>query len=271
MKIPALCLGLCLAAVSAAAQTPATSSKPATHSTTGTSHPATQHMTTDPALLHPKTLTARAPDVYEATFVTTKGNFVVQVTRAWAPNGADRFYNLVKHGFFNGDPFFRFAIIQNGYIVQFGITPNPAVNAAWQDATIPDDPVKQSNTTGTITFAATPAPNSRTTQLFINLGDNPALDSQRFAAFGKVISGMDVLNSLYRGYGEQPDQNQLQTKGSAYFSKQFPNIDTIKTATITSPAPAAHTPTSTTTHHTSSSTTHSSGSSAPSGGTKPTQ
>jgi peptidyl-prolyl cis-trans isomerase A (cyclophilin A) len=267
MKIPALCLSLCLAAFSGAAQTPATSSKPATHATTGT-HPATHHMTTDPALLHPKTLTARAPDVFEATFVTTKGNVVIQVTRAWAPHGADRFYNLVKHGFFNGDPFFRFAMIQNGYIVQFGITPSPTVNAAWQDASIPDDPVTQSNTTGTITFAATPAANSRTTQLFINLGDNPALDSQRFAPFGKVISGMDVLNKLYRGYGEQPDQGQMQAKGSAYFLKQFPNIDLIKTATITSPAPAAsHTPTSTT-HHTTTSTTHSSTSS---GGTKPTQ
>ena len=272
MKIPALCLGLCLAAFSAAAQTPATSPKPATHGTTGTTHPATQHMTTDPALLHPKTLTARAPDIFEATFVTTKGDFVVQVTRAWAPNGADRFYNLVKHGFLNGDPFFRFALIQspNGYIVQFGLTGNPAVNAAWQDATIPDDRVTQSNTNGTITFAATPAPNSRTTQLFINLGDNPGLDSRGFAPFGKVISGMDVLNNLYRGYGEQPDQGQIGAKGSAYFLKQFPNIDLIKSATITSPAPVAHAPTSTT-HHTSSSTTHSSGSSAPSGGTKPTQ
>lgn len=276
MKIPALCLGLCLAAFPVAAQAPATSSKPATSTHTATAtHPATHHMTTDPALLHPKTLTARAPDVFEATLVTTKGNVVVQVTRAWAPHGADRFYNMVKHGFLNGDPFFRFAMIQNGYIVQFGITPNPAVNTAWQDASIPDDPVTQSNTTGTITFAATPAPNSRTTQLFINLGNNPALDSQRFAPFGKVISGMDVLNNLYRGYGEQPDQGQLQSKGSAYFTKQFPNIDVIKTATITSPAPATHTPT-TATHHTTSSTTHSatsthSSTSSSGGGTKPTQ
>lgn len=271
MKIPALCLSLSLAAFSAVAQAPATSSKPATttHKTTG-AHPTTHHMTTDPALLHPKTLTARAPDVFEATFVTTKGDVVIQVTRAWAPHAADRFYNMVKHGFLNGDPFFRFAMIQHGYIVQFGITGNPAVNAAWQDASIPDDPVTQSNTTGTITFAATPAPNSRTTQLFINLGDNPALDSQRFAPFGKVVSGMDVLNKLYRGYGEQPDQGQMQTKGSAYFLKQFPNIDLIKSATVTSPAPASTTHHTTTgaTHHTTTGATHSS---TPGGGTKPTQ
>ncbi len=262
MKIPVLCLTLCVAAFSLFAQTPAPSAQSTTHATTGT-HPTTTHrMTTDPALLHPATLKARAPDVYEATFVTTKGNFVVQVTRDWAPYGADRFYNMVKHGFFTGDPFFRFAVIQGGYIVQFGLTGNPAVNAAWQNATIPDDRVTQSNLTGTITFAATSQPNSRTTQLFINLGDNPGLDGQRFAPFGKVISGMDVLNSLNKGYGERPDQGLIATKGSAYFLKEFPSLDLIKSATITSPAPAPATHTTgTATHHTTST----------GGTTKPTQ
>jgi peptidyl-prolyl cis-trans isomerase A (cyclophilin A) len=268
MKIPALCLSLTLIALSAAAQTPATP-KPATSQATTGTHPTTTHRmttTTDPALLHPATLKAKAPDVYEATFVTTRGNFVIQVTRAWAPLGADRFYNLVKHGFYNGNPFFRIVMIQNGYIVQFGLSGNPAVNTAWEDANFPDDRVTQSNLGGFVTFAKTAAPNSRTTQLFINLGDNPGLDSQGFAPFGKVISGMDVLNSLYRGYGENPDQDQIRTKGTAYFSKQFPNLDLIKTATITSPAPTAAPTRSTTsgaaTHHTTT---------TPSGGTKPTQ
>jgi peptidyl-prolyl cis-trans isomerase A (cyclophilin A) len=261
MKISALCLSLCLVALSAAAaQAPATSPKPAAQTKRG-AHPTTHRMTTDPALLHPSTLKARAPETFEATFHTTKGDFVVQVTRAWSPLGADRFYNLVKHGFFNGNPFFRIVMIQNGYIVQFGVTGNPAVNAAWQDANIPDEPVKQSNTTGMVTFAKSSMPNSRTTQLFINLGDNPGLDAQGFAPFGKVISGLDVLNNLYRGYGEQPDQGLIGSKGSAYFLKQFPKLDLINSATITSPAPAAgHTPaTGTATHHTT-----------PAGGTKPT-
>jgi peptidyl-prolyl cis-trans isomerase A (cyclophilin A) len=248
MKISAICLSLCLAALpaSAAAQTPAATPKSKPQTSTA-SHPATHPMTTDSALLHPATLKENAPENFEATFQTTKGDFVVAVTRSWAPIGADRFYNLVKHGFFTGAPFFR---IVPGFVVQFGLSGNPTVNHAWQDANIQDEPVKQSNLAGYLTFAKSSMPNSRTTQLFINLGNNAGLDSQGFSAFGKVTTGMDVVQKLYSGYGEQPDQGMITMQGSAYFSKKFPNLDGIKSASITSPAPAAgHTPASGTTHH----------------------
>ncbi|HEX4002835.1 MAG TPA: peptidylprolyl isomerase [Candidatus Acidoferrales bacterium] len=185
-------------------------------------------MTTDPALLHPATLKAKAPDVYDVKFVTTKGDFVVQVNRAWAPLGADRFYNLVKHGFFTGAPFFR---VVPGFIIQFGLTPDPAVNRAWQSANFKDDPVTQSNKPGYLTFA-TAGPNTRTTQLFINFGNNTFLDSQGFAPFGQVTDGMDVVKNLYSGYGERPDQGAITSQGKAYIEKNFPNIDSIKSATV---------------------------------------
>ena len=189
-------------------------------------------MTTDPALLHPATLSAKAPDVFEVKFATTKGDFVVQVTRAWAPLGADRFYNLVRHGYYNDACFFR--IVPN-FVVQFGLSGDPAVNRVWHNATIKDDPVTQSNRPGYLTFA-TAGPNTRTTQLFINLGNNGGLDGQGFAPFGVVTSGMDVVQKLYSGYGERPDQGAITTQGKAYVEKNFPNIDSIKTATIVSPA-----------------------------------
>jgi cyclophilin family peptidyl-prolyl cis-trans isomerase len=192
------------------------------------------HAGSDPALLHPTSLNAKAPDTYQVRFTTTKGDFVVQVTRAWAPLGADRFYNLVKHGFFNDAAFFR---VVPGFIIQFGIGPDPAVNAAWENASIKDDPVTQSNLKGTITFAQTQVPNSRSTQLFINLADNPGLDhsGQGFMPFGKVTSGMDVVLKLYSGYGERPDQDSITKQGKAYLDKNFPNIDSIKSATIIAP------------------------------------
>jgi peptidyl-prolyl cis-trans isomerase A (cyclophilin A) len=205
-----------------AAPKPAATPKPRT----------TTHMTTDPALLKPASLTAKAPDVYEVKFATTKGDFVVQVTRSWAPIGADRFYNLVKHGFYNDAAFFR---IVPGFIVQFGLGPDPAVNRAWKNANIKDDPVTQSNRPGTLTFA-TAGPNTRTTQLFINLGNNGGLDGQGFAPFGQVTSGMDVVQKLYSGYGERPDQGSITSEGKAYLDKNFPQIDRIQTATIVSPA-----------------------------------
>ncbi|MGC2330611.1 MAG: peptidylprolyl isomerase [Candidatus Acidiferrales bacterium] len=197
-------------------------------------HPRT-HMTTDPALLHPAELKAKAPEVYEVKFTTTKGDFIVQVNRAWAPIGADRFYNLVKHGFFTGAPFFR---VVPGFIIQFGLTGDPAVNRAWQNANIKDDPVTQSNKPGTLTFA-TAGPNTRTTQLFINFGNNGGLDGQGFAPFGQVTSGMDVVKSLYSGYGEQPNQGLITSQGKAYIEKNFPKIDSIKSATLVSPAAGA--------------------------------
>ena len=172
-------------------------------------------MTTDPELLHPATLKAKAPDVYDVKFVTTKGDFTVQVSRAWAPIGADRFYNLVKHGFFTGAPFFR---VVPGFIIQFGLTPDPAVNRAWQNATIKDDPVTQSNKPGYLVFA-TAGPNTRTTQLFINFGNNTFLDGQGFAPFGQVTDGMDVVKNLYSGYGERPDQGAITSQGKAYIER----------------------------------------------------
>jgi cyclophilin family peptidyl-prolyl cis-trans isomerase len=200
------------------------------------------HPAADPALMHPATLNAKAPDEFQVKFTTTKGDFVVEVWRAWAPVGADRFYNLVKHGFFTDAAFFR---VVPGFIIQFGLSANPAVNKAWANANIKDDRVTQSNLAGTITFAQTPSPNSRSTQLFINLADNAGLDhsGQGFMPFGKVISGMDVVQRLYSGYGERPDQGAITAQGKAYLDKNFPNIDSIKSATLitsaASPAAAA--------------------------------
>ena len=193
-------------------------------------------MTTDPALLHPASLTEKAPATYDVKFTTSKGDFVVQVTRSWAPLGADRFYNLVKHGYFNGAAFFR---VVPGFIVQFGLSADPAVNKVWRTANIKDDPVTQSNKPGTLTFA-TAGPNTRTTQLFINFGNNAALDAQGFAPFGTVTSGMDVVRGIYSAYGEMPDQQAITLQGKAYLEKSFPNLDTIKSTTIVSPtAPGA--------------------------------
>jgi cyclophilin family peptidyl-prolyl cis-trans isomerase len=211
-----------------ASGTQAPAKKPATAGTR-------RHMSYDPALLHPATLKAQAPDSYDVKFTTTAGDFTVHVTRGWAPLGADRFYNLVKHGFFDGQAFFRNV---PGFIVQWGLSAYPQVNAAWQSATIKDDPVKQSNSTGTITFA-TAGPNTRTTQLFINYGDNGGLDRQGFAPFGTVTDGMDVVKKLYAGYGEQPDQGEITSKGKAYLEARFPKLDTITSAkVVTAPAPA---------------------------------
>ncbi len=183
-----------------------------------------------PSLLHPSKLTAKAPAVYSVSFATTKGTFVVTVRRAWAPRGADRFYNLVRAHFFDGVRFFR---VVKGFVVQFGISPTPAVAAAWQSAAIPDDPVKTSNVKGTITFADA-GPNTRTTQVFVNLGSNTGLDAQGFAPFGKVTSGMSVVDKLYGGYGEQPsgDQQQITQQGDAFLKKHFPLLDRIKTARL---------------------------------------
>jgi peptidyl-prolyl cis-trans isomerase A (cyclophilin A) len=184
------------------------------------------------SLLQPATLEEQAPATYQVKFQTTKGDFVVQVTRAWAPLGADRFYNLVKNGFYTDASFFR---VLPGFVVQFGISARPDVSASWKDATIPDDPVTQSNLLGTVTFA-TAGPNTRTTQVFINLADNSKLDGMGFAPFGKVVSGMDVVNNLYSGYGEGaprgngPDQGRITAEGKAYLDKDFPKLDSIKSA-----------------------------------------
>jgi peptidyl-prolyl cis-trans isomerase A (cyclophilin A) len=180
-------------------------------------------------LRNPASLTEKAPASYKAKFDTSAGTFVIQVHRDWAPLGADRFYNLVKNGFFDNARFFR--VIDN-FMVQFGINGNTAVQQAWLNTQLKDDPVKQSNKTGYVTFA-TAGPNTRTTQVFINFKDNAGLDRQGFAPFGEVTSGMDVVNKLYSGYGEKPNAgNAYLMKGNEYVTKEFPKLDYIKKATI---------------------------------------
>jgi peptidyl-prolyl cis-trans isomerase A (cyclophilin A) len=190
---------------------------------------------------NPASLTAQAPATFAAKFTTTKGDFTVQVTRAWAPRGADRFYNLVRSGFFTDCAFFR---VLTGFMAQFGISPNPAIARVWETAKIPDDRVIESNKRGRITFA-TAGPNTRTTQLFINFGNNASLDGQGFAPFGEVIDGMDVVDKLYAEYGEGapggrgPDQGKIQAEGKAYLDRNFPKLDRILSAKLVPAAPAA--------------------------------
>ena len=177
----------------------------------------------------PAQLTEKAPDTYRAKFVTSKGDFVVEVHRDWAPIGADRFYNLVKNGFYDNGRFFR---VIPGFMVQFGINGNPAIQSAWLNTNLKDDPVKQSNKKGFITFA-TAGPNTRTTQVFVNYADNARLDAQGFAPFGQVVSGMDVLQKLNSEYGERPNaRNAYLMQGNAYVNRDFPNLDYVKSATI---------------------------------------
>lgn len=189
---------------------------------------------TSPAYSDPSKLTDKAPDDFKAVFHTTKGNFTIEVTRSLAPNGADRFYNLAKSGYFTDIAFFR---VVPGFMAQFGIHGDPNVSAKWRDANIPDDAVKGSNTRGTITFA-TAGPNTRTTQLFINFADNTGLDAQGFAPFGKVVDGMDVVDKINSEYGDAPpngrgpDQGRLQMEGNAYLKKDFPDLDYIKSVTV---------------------------------------
>jgi peptidyl-prolyl cis-trans isomerase A (cyclophilin A) len=185
--------------------------------------------TVHPELLDPSKLTAKAPDVFQASFTSTKGDFVIEVHRDWAPNAADRFYNLVKSGFFDDTRFFR---VVDGFMVQFGINGDPAVASKWKNANIQDEPVKQSNKPGFVTFAKTNAPNSRSTQIFINYGDNTRLDPMGFAPFGQVIKGMDAVNAIYKGYGESPDQGAIQSQGNAYLDPKFPKLDGVKHAEI---------------------------------------
>jgi len=187
-----------------------------------------------PNLSNPAALKEQAPASYKVRFDTTKGPFVIQVTRAWAPNGADRFYNLVKNGFYDNVRFFR---VISGFMVQFGINGDPQLSARWRAANIPDDRVTQSNTRGMVTFA-TAGPNTRTTQVFINFADNANLDGMGFAPFGKVVSGMDVVDKLNPEYGEGaprsrgPDQGRLQSEGNAYLAQSFARMDYVKKATI---------------------------------------
>jgi peptidyl-prolyl cis-trans isomerase A (cyclophilin A) len=186
-------------------------------------------------LTQPALFTQRAPEVYRVRFETTQGPFVMQVTRGWAPLGADRFYNLVRGGFYDGARFFR---TLPKFVVQFGISPDPAVTKAWGDKTkILDDVVRMSNQRGFVTFA-TDGPNTRTTQVFINKKDNARLDAMGFAPFGQVISGMETVEKLYAEYGEGPprgkgpDQDKIEAEGDAYLAREFPKLDKILSARI---------------------------------------
>ena len=169
-----------------------------------------------------------APDQFKVRFETTKGNVVIQVERAWAPLGADRFYTLVKTGYLNGDRFFR--VVPN-FIIQFGLSPDPKLTARWRQANLKDDPVREHNMRGTVSFATAGA-NTRTTQLFINTNDNQRLDAVGFAPFGRVIDGMSVVDQIFAGYGEKPDQPRIEAEGNAYLEKEFPNLDYIKAAVV---------------------------------------
>src|SRR5918994_493580 len=177
-------------------------------------------------LATPANLNEKAPATYKAKFDTSKGVFVIEVTRDWAPNGADRFYNLVR--------FFR---VISGFMVQFGIHGDPKTSAPWREARIADDPVKQSNKRGYITYAMA-GPNTRTSQVFINFGDNANLDNSGFSPFGRVISGMDVVDKLNAEYGEGaprgrgPDQGRIQQEGNAYLQRDFGRLDFVKKATL---------------------------------------
>jgi peptidyl-prolyl cis-trans isomerase A (cyclophilin A) len=167
------------------------------------------------------------PDVFKVRFTTSKGPFVVEAHREWAPLGVERFYQLVKDGYFNEARFFR--VVPN-FVVQFGIAANPKTTKKWDNA-IQDDPVLRTNRQGSLTFA-TAGRNTRTTQLFINLRSNQSLDADGFAPFAQVIEGMNVVTSIYAGYGEQPDQEAITKRGNAYLNEQFPNLDYIKTAVV---------------------------------------
>ena len=170
----------------------------------------------------------KAPDHFKVNFDTSKGLVVVEVNRDEAPNGADRFYNLVTSKFFDGTRFFR--VVPN-FVVQWGIASEPAMTKTWEKP-IQDDPVKTTNARGTLVFAAQSRPNTRTAQMFLNLRDNGRLDQMGFAPFGKVVEGMEFVEQIFPGYGEAPDQDRITNEGNAYLEKEFPNLDYIKTATI---------------------------------------
>ncbi len=182
----------------------------------------------------PSKLTVKAPETFKAQFDTSKGKFTIEVTRSLAPNGADRFYNLVRSGFFTDLQFFR---VIPGFMCQFGIHGDPKVAEVWRNAKIADDPVKASNTRGAVTFA-TAGPDTRTTQLFINFADNKNLDSIGFSPFGKVTEGMEIVDRINGEYGEGaprgrgPDQGRIQREGNVYLKKEFPNLDFVKSVTI---------------------------------------
>jgi peptidyl-prolyl cis-trans isomerase A (cyclophilin A) len=197
------------------------------------------------------TVPARKPPIpaeYKVKLDTTKGDVIIQVHHDWSPLGADHFYQLVTKGYYDNNAFFR---VLKGYIVQFGMNGDPKVTARWNNVVLKDDPHNVSNKVGTVTFAKTSKPDSRTTHIFINLDNNgEALDADGFTPFGEVISGMDNVSKLYAGYGDGPpsgagpDQEALTHGGNTYLKKEFPNLDYIIKATVIDPPPPAPSPAS---------------------------
>jgi len=231
-------VGIFGAATQGLAQTPAQAPTAAPKQST-TPKAGTTRRTASPydrALLRPALLKEKAPDTYQVKFNTTRGDFVITVTRSWAPLGADRFYNLVKHHFYDNATMFR---VVPGFVAQFGISAYPPVSAAWKSTEIKDDPVAQSNKKGFITFATAGA-NTRTTQVFINMVDNGRLDAMGFAPFGQVTDGMNVVGMFYDQYGDSAgiDQDAIEKQGKAYLDKGFPKLDIINSATLVGAAPA---------------------------------
>ena len=201
--------------------------------------PALLHAQPDKAaaanLADPSKLTEKAPDNFKVKFNTTKGDITLQLSRPLSPNGVDRFYNLVQAGYFKDVAFFR---VIPGFMGQFGIHGDPVIATAWRNANIQDDPVKGSNVRGSICFAKSGAPNSRSTQFFVSLADNSRLDGDGFSPFGKVVEGMDIVDKLNGEYGEGapsgrgPNQMKVQSEGNAYLKAEFPRLDYIKSATL---------------------------------------
>jgi len=185
-------------------------------------------------LLAPDSLIETAPDMYRVLFETSVGTIVVQVNRAWAPNGADRFYNLVKNGYYDDTRFYR---VVEGFMAQFGLKGVPAVDQAWRDAKFPDDPFTQSNKRGTITFAHA-GTDTRTTQVFFNFKDNTHLDESGFTPFGEVVEGLDVMDEIYSGYGELPpagngpDYAKAWVQGNTYLDQEFPEMTKVLSAKL---------------------------------------
>jgi peptidyl-prolyl cis-trans isomerase A (cyclophilin A) len=186
-------------------------------------------------LSDPAQLTATAPDVFRARFDTSKGAFVIEVHREWAPLGADRFYNLVRNGFYDGTRFFR---VRPGFMAQFGLNGDANIQAVWQRASLRDEPPLKSNTRGSVSFTKENLPNTRFTQVFINYGDNSYLDAQGFAPFGQIVTGMDVVDKLFSPPREnEPDQRRILREGNSYLQKEFPQLDFVRKATIVPPGP----------------------------------
>ena len=204
--------------------------------TLATSVPVAQSDGKKDALRDPSLLADTAPDVFRARFETSKGRFEIEVHRDWAPLAADRFFNLVKYGFYDGTRFFR---VRPGFVAQWGIHGDPFIQRAWRDANLKDEPVKQSNLRGFVSFTNENSPQSRYTQVFINLRDNADLDKDNFPAFGQVGSGMENVDKLYGGYAgpKEPDGRRIIREGNEYLQKEYPRLDFIKIATIQPGAP----------------------------------